>query len=124
MTVVVPPSGTLVTGWATLPTVLSSIIPKLPTALQSSAQALALEFYQLRTANKILSATLPQVIPWFHNETARNETRGRDMWQNTQPWMPMFIEYEAVYFHIPFSKWKLKESPMLSNWGANVLQYV
>ena len=122
-TVVAPPSGTPVTGWETLPTVLNGIIPKLPTILQSSAQALAMEFYQLRTASNISSAVSPQVIPWFHNEAARNETRGRDMWQNTQPWMPLFIEYEAVYFHIPFSHWKLRQSPMLSNWGASVLQY-
>ena len=121
---VAPPAVSLASGWSTLQTTLSTIITKLPTDLQASAQALALEFYQLRTANNVTSATLPQVIPWFHNEVARSETRGRDMWQGTQPWMPLFIEYEAVYYHIPFSKWKLKESPMLSNWGASVLQYV
>ncbi|KAL8832472.1 MAG: hypothetical protein Q9191_000242 [Dirinaria sp. TL-2023a] len=121
--VVTPPAGALVTGWATLPTTLTSIIPKLPVSLQSSAQALAMEFYQLRTSNNVTSATLPQVLPWFHDEAARSESRGRDRWQGTQPWMPLFIEYEAVYYHIPFSKWKLKEAPMLSNWGASVLHY-
>ncbi|KAL9610371.1 MAG: hypothetical protein Q9167_004911 [Letrouitia subvulpina] len=121
--VVIPAAGAVASGWTTLKTTLDSIIPKLPTALQTSARALGFEFYQLRTANNITSATLPQVIPWFHNETARSESRGRDMWQGTQPWMPLFIEYEAVYYHVPFSKWKLKESPMLSNWGASVLHY-
>lgn len=122
--VVLPAPGALASGWSTLSTTLDSIIPKLPTALQTSARALGFEFYQLRAANNITSTTLPQVIPWFHNETARSESRGRDMWQGTQPWMPLFIEYEAVYYHVPFSKWKLKESPMLSNWGASVLQCV
>ncbi|KAL8692919.1 MAG: hypothetical protein Q9218_002145 [Villophora microphyllina] len=121
--VVVPPSGALVSGWSSLQTTLNTIIPKLPTVLQLSAQALALEFYQLRTDSKITSATPPQVLPWFHDEDVRSESRGRDRWQGTQPWMPLFIEYEAVYYHIPFSKWKLREAPLLSNWGASVLHY-
>ena len=122
--VVVPPSGnsSLAAGWDTLPTFLNSTIPKLPTEVQQSAHDLCMEFYQLRNSNPVTSAALPQVTPFFHNEDARNETRGRDLWQGTQPWSPLFIEYEAVYYHIPFSKWKLKESPRLSNWGASVLQ--
>jgi hypothetical protein len=83
-----------------------------------------MEFYQLRSSNPVTSVTLPQVIPWFHDELddLRKESRGRDKWQNTQPWCPLFIEYEAVYYHIPFEKWKLKSSPRLSNFGASVIQ--
>ena len=98
------------------------VLGLLPVELQSGALALCMEFYQLRTATDkaVTSATLPQVIPWFHNEDARKETRGRDLWQSTQPWKPLFIEWEALYFHIPWEKWKFKQSPTFS--GTNVVQ--
>ncbi|KAK6511889.1 hypothetical protein TWF481_000793 [Arthrobotrys musiformis] len=30
-------------------------------------------------------------------------------WGNTQGWFPLFIEWEAEYYHIPFDKWSLKK---------------
>jgi hypothetical protein len=100
----------------------------LPSELQAGALALCMEFYSLRTSiPPITSVTSPQVIPWFHNENTQNgrqESRGRDLWQDTQPWKPLFVEWEAVYFHIAFDKWKFREYPGYTTFGNNVVQYV
>lgn len=32
----------------------------------------------------------------------------RDCWNNTQPFFPLFIEWEVQYFHIPFENWSLQ----------------
>jgi len=99
------------------------VLGLLPAELQAGALSLCTEFYQLRTSTTpITTITLPQVLPWFHNEDSRKETRGRDLWQNTQPWKPLFIEWEALYFHIPFEKWKFKEFPGYNTFGNKVVQ--
>lgn len=35
----------------------------------------------------------------------------------SQPWVPLFIEWEAIYFHIPFEKWSIQilNSPVGNN---------
>ncbi|KAF7545328.1 hypothetical protein G7Z17_g9254 [Cylindrodendrum hubeiense] len=35
------------------------------------------------------------------------KTRWRDRWHGTQPWAPLYLEWEADFVHIPFDFWKL-----------------
>lgn len=68
----------------------------IPRELMSGALALSKEFYLLRTSSSspILGMPSPQVISWFHDKATivQTESRGRDRWQDTQPWKPLFIE--------------------------------
>ncbi|PTB64500.1 hypothetical protein BBK36DRAFT_1179717 [Trichoderma citrinoviride] len=41
--------------------------------------------------------------PLYHDED------GRDLWKNTQPWFPLFMEWEAEYYHIDYDKWDMEE---------------
>ncbi|GKZ23915.1 hypothetical protein AbraIFM66951_009149 [Aspergillus brasiliensis] len=42
------------------------------------------------------------VPPLYHKDQ-------RDQWQNTQPWFPLFLEWEAQYFHIPDDQWEMQD---------------
>ena len=39
----------------------------------------------------------------------------RDLWNDTQPWFPLFLEWEVEYFHIRHDDWELTEA----RWWAN-----
>ncbi|KAL0631747.1 hypothetical protein Q9L58_009376 [Maublancomyces gigas] len=98
------------------------IILKLPNELQDSASALVKEFVLLPPTctpppPPPPSPPLPEgeFYPLYH-ETIKDEEgnftdnkSSRDRWQNTQPWFPLFLEWEVEYTHIPFKHWKLEE---------------
>ncbi|KAF3906785.1 hypothetical protein AA313_de0207401 [Arthrobotrys entomopaga] len=44
----------------------------------------------------------------------------RDRWESTQPWFPLFIEWEAEYHHVDYSYWALKEQTARGATSANV----
>ena len=116
-------------SWNSFVTFASSVTstPNLiPSELQQTALACLKEFYILSPSNPgTVTTQAPQTIPWFHNEPTRNppENRGRDLYNNTQPWLPLFIEWEAYYYHIPITSWRLQESGRRSNWDQKVLHY-
>ncbi|KAF2737782.1 hypothetical protein EJ04DRAFT_86839 [Polyplosphaeria fusca] len=120
-------------GWDNSATYFKQLLTKMPSELQSGVAALLDEFRELNPANDLntKAVDVPRVIPWYHDEKERPaedgiaavEDRHRDQWQNTQPWRPLFIEWEANYYHIPFDKWELKEHDRFSNWGAKVVHY-
>ncbi|MCJ1309780.1 hypothetical protein MMC25_003441 [Agyrium rufum] len=138
---VLPKSEALAQGWTDFTSFLDGpysnssgnlakgVVGKLPADLQRGARTLCMEFYALcQLANSkppSTSVALPQVMPWFHDEdnaaTGRQEHRGRDVWNDTQPWNPLFIEYEALYYHIPFEKFSIKEST--TQYGATTVHY-
>lgn len=33
----------------------------------------------------------------------------RDVWENRQPWFPLYAEWEVEYTHVPFDYWSLDE---------------
>lgn len=33
----------------------------------------------------------------------------RDKWKNTQPWFPLFLEWEVQYFHVPYDQWDMQD---------------
>ncbi|KAL7276585.1 hypothetical protein RUND412_000427 [Rhizina undulata] len=89
---------------------LADIIPKLPPALQKSAGTLAGEFLLLRPDGPIKVPPKNEVFPLYHDQA--KHTCGapwRDRWESTQPWFPLFLEWEAEYTHIPYEFWSLEE---------------
>ncbi|KAH8689865.1 hypothetical protein BGW36DRAFT_389837 [Talaromyces proteolyticus] len=44
----------------------------------------------------------PETFPPLYHD-------GRDRWNNTQPWFPLFLEWEAEYFHVPYDQWDMED---------------
>lgn len=103
--------GTLPQGWSTL---LDSVVPKLPLAIQKSARALAGEFLLLRPDGPVVDPPpTGEVLPLYHdqgwNPDKDKDALWRDRWGSRQPWFPLFLEWEAEYTHIPYEDWTLQE---------------
>lgn len=98
--------------WTSL---LDNIGTKLPDTVATAAVGLLHEFTRLSPAVEAAIPIVPSaldVIPMFHDQETKPEsgTRWRDRWEDTQPWFPLFMEWEAEYTHIPFDHWELKET--------------
>ncbi|KAG8355742.1 hypothetical protein FVEN_g6432 [Fusarium venenatum] len=105
---------------------------KFPDTVKSSIARLFAEFQALDPAHKALKeeperkTTSP---PLFHDQySAQNprlevqistdgekENLWRDRWNNTQPWFPLFLEWEVEYHHIPFETWDLAKTTSRSS---------
>ncbi|KAK4107378.1 hypothetical protein N656DRAFT_785388 [Canariomyces notabilis] len=48
-------------------------------------------------------------FPLYHDLGKHGDPKGplRDQWGESQPWFPLFLEWEAEYFHIPWDDWEL-----------------
>ncbi|KAK3689754.1 hypothetical protein B0T22DRAFT_403811 [Podospora appendiculata] len=94
----------------------TEVLPKLPPNLGPTIQSLVTEFIALRpetTSEPVLSDNMQ--TPLFHDRLSHR--RGdkivadgpwRDRWEETQPWFPLFLEWEIEYHHIPFELWHLE----------------
>ncbi|RYC86257.1 hypothetical protein BFJ63_vAg10899 [Fusarium oxysporum f. sp. narcissi] len=94
---------------------LLTLIPRIFTDEMSvrAAESLLKEFYSLQPGLDLYPEDrLPhgQVYPQFHEPSPPEGTTSRDEWGDTQPWFPLFVEWEVEYFHIPFEKWTLDET--------------
>ena len=94
---------------------------KIPPELKETARQLLQEF------SKLLQATDPNekppdgfAFPLYHDLEYRSkgvvdENTWRDRWSASQPWFPLYIEWEAEFFQIPYPMWKFgdfqKEPP-------------
>ncbi|EER25092.1 hypothetical protein D8B26_007692 [Coccidioides posadasii str. Silveira] len=82
-------------------------IDRLPEPLQKTAQALVEEFVALRVGE----VTPPKYhyVPLYHDHGKHGLATDplRDQWGKTQPWAPLFLEWQADYFHIPWKDWDL-----------------
>lgn len=58
-----------------------------------------------------------KVLPFFVKDY-------RDVWHDTQPWRPLFIEWEVLYYEVPFDKWKCVSHPKANKYGASAIEYV
>jgi hypothetical protein len=86
-------------------------IPKIPTAIQDTAKALIKEFINL---SPDFTTSIPEhtFVPLYHDlGVTRDDSPPpwRDRWEGTQPWFPLFLEWEVEYSHVPFSSWSLEE---------------
>jgi hypothetical protein len=111
---------------------LQKIVPRLPEEVQATALSLLREFQALKP-----SVTDPHIdsgtyLPLYHDQGPANPNQTdpppptapwRDRW-NGQPWFPLFVEWEAKYFHIPFEDFDLSSRPENDSASAqNVLRY-
>lgn len=90
------------------------IIPKLPDGIQGTTNALIGEFFKLipRVEEEVKPPEGTHV-PQFHdqgwNPDKKADAPWRDRWEGTQPWFPLFMEWEVEYTHIPMENWSLEE---------------
>jgi len=104
--------------WAGFAARFHEFAQKAPGEIQPGVEALLNEFYVLRSSRSVTTSPDPltQVVPYFR------ETK-RDLFQDTQPWRPLFIEWEALYYHIPYEKWTWDEYQSANKYGAHEIQY-
>ncbi|KAL2214431.1 hypothetical protein CC79DRAFT_1392288 [Sarocladium strictum] len=53
-------------------------------------------------------------------EKKRTPGAWRDLWNDTQPWFPLFLEWEVEYYHIKHDDWELTESQSWANEGTKL----
>ncbi|KAJ5105024.1 hypothetical protein NUU61_002371 [Penicillium alfredii] len=80
-------------------------VKTLPEHLVGTAKALVGEFTTLKDPNAVGDKGHP--VPLYHDRGKYNASDSRDQWANTQPWAPLFLEWQAEYFHIPWADWEL-----------------
>lgn len=85
-------------------------ISKLPKDIQETATALVKEFIDL-TPDRIGSQPVPAntIKPLYHYDPEIKGQSRRDEWGDTQPFFPLFLEWEAEYTHIDYSSWSLEQ---------------
>lgn len=102
---------------------------KLPEDLQPTIKSLVSEFLVFRPGEPQqpdLSAKDITSPPLFHEEFSSDNPRPaitaeelkpqwRDRWNQSQPWFPLFLEWEIEYYHVPFEKWNLSEADSRSS---------
>lgn len=87
---------------------------RLPVNLRDTAQALIEEFVALDPYAQVEArGDEGHFYPLYHDfgKHADPSRPRRDQWDNEQPWFPLFLEWEAEYFHIPWERWKLQKMP-------------
>lgn len=89
------------------------IIPKLPDAIHDTARALIGEFFKLTPDGEEVKPPEGTYFPLFHDQGSNPDKKPdapwRDRWESTQPWFPLFLEWEVEYTHIPFTNWSLEK---------------
>ncbi|KAH6949752.1 hypothetical protein BKA56DRAFT_606799 [Ilyonectria sp. MPI-CAGE-AT-0026] len=104
--------------WNALATVIASVVPKLPGGadqgnIQDVTRALLSEFFVLSGSQDTPQPPATAVYPLYHDHgpstdpTPDPESPMRDQWGGQQPWLPLFVEWQAEYFHIPWSEWEM-----------------
>ena len=83
---------------------IAKIAAKLPTNLQGAASNLLEEFGLLQGSGAL--STTDCVAPLYHDNIVDQSGGWRDQW-NGQPWFPLFVEWQAVYYHIPYDDFSL-----------------
>ncbi|WYZ36283.1 hypothetical protein EsH8_XII_000033 [Colletotrichum jinshuiense] len=88
---------------------------RLPSHLSPAVGCLLAEFIALNPRDGGNSgAQAAKVMPLYHDQLPTkpdgSPSPWRDRWNSTQPWFPLFMEWEAEYIHIPMEHWELRES--------------
>ncbi|KAF5025356.1 hypothetical protein F66182_2567 [Fusarium sp. NRRL 66182] len=83
-------------------------IEKLPGDIQDTVTALVKEFIDLGNASKDDNASSAKPLAPLYHDTDPRWGRPRDDWGNTQPFFPLFMEWEAEYAHIDYEEWSLE----------------
>ena len=103
----------------------------LPKDLQESGKNLLNEFLELATkSNSAEPKPQDAILPLYHDgktpgEDVSADNPWRDRWGSSQPWFPLYLEWDAEYTHIPADAWSLVERS--SRWRSHIapkLSYV
>ena len=87
----------------------------IPDEIRPTGTKLIKEFLSLDSSAKgYKPPSENQVPPLYHDGSSSKTPDGtndkwRDQWSGTQPWFPLYLEWEAQYYHIPFENWALME---------------
>ncbi|KAL4922827.1 hypothetical protein BDW62DRAFT_196835 [Aspergillus aurantiobrunneus] len=74
----------------------------LPEYLRPAGRRLLNEFQAPPDPLDASRAQTPGIYPPLYSD-------GRDRWSKTQPWFPLFMEWEAEYYHVPYDCWEMDE---------------
>ena len=110
-----------------------------PSMLQEQGLLQAADFkpfgddWHLQIAESERQALTPEELPLYHDRLGRSydedkdkdkdkDSKGawRDLWNNTQPWFPLFLEWEVEYFHIEHDDWELRETKWWQSEGPKL----
>lgn len=100
----------------------------LPSTAQATGRCLVQEFLKNIPGSVVVQSTVvnPDTVdPLYHDQgnvsKPTSEDPWRDRWESTQPWFPLFLEWEVEYFHIDWESWKFQES---TTWKNNSERYM
>ncbi|RDL32366.1 uncharacterized protein BP5553_08822 [Venustampulla echinocandica] len=89
-----------------------------PLQLQKTALALAQEFVQYTPARPAEETEVARLDyetfpPLYHDRGNPSvepplDAPWRDRWESTQPWFPLYVEWEAEFFDVEYDKWALE----------------
>ncbi|KAF7192543.1 hypothetical protein HII31_06134 [Pseudocercospora fuligena] len=104
----------LPSGWQSLKDTIEKVVGPCFPALEMrvAASALVREFFNLcpvdarakEALSSIRGADPPTVVPPQYHDS-------RDVWNNTQAWFPLFVEWEIRYHHLPWDAWDFQQVP-------------
>ncbi|KAH8693994.1 hypothetical protein BGW36DRAFT_430016 [Talaromyces proteolyticus] len=83
-------------------------IKQLPSELFQTAKGLVGEFNRLSDPGAV--GGNGHYTPLYHDKGKHGAADLRDQWAKTQPWAPLFLEWQVEYFHIPWEDWSLSEA--------------
>jgi hypothetical protein len=107
----------------------------LPTILQPTGLALVREFVAFGPTNISFGSSTgssteadpdPSYSPLYHDHGKHGDSSGplRDQWGQTQPWFPLFVEWEVEYYHIPWAAWQMDgivtDKSVDANWQLGI----
>ncbi|KAF3923904.1 hypothetical protein ABW20_dc0106199 [Dactylellina cionopaga] len=84
------------------------LIDKAPLPLIDTLKSLFTE-WMFFTSNHYTELPIKAELEYFRPPRPAKLPDSTIKWSNTQGWFPLFIEWEAEYYHIPFDKWSLKK---------------
>ncbi len=113
-------------GIAVVPT--EACVDRVPKNLQDAAEGLVREFFSIKDTKAGLPAD--RIPPLYHDgkrpkdPVDQDANPGRDRWSDSQPWFPLYVEWEAEYAHIDFDSWEMQPRPPRGPESASKTTYV
>ncbi|RTE71614.1 hypothetical protein BHE90_013975 [Fusarium euwallaceae] len=105
-----------------LPEYLGTIATRVGGPWETDARLLLWEFIALESnTDQTTKPDEPSLYPLYHDldlrysslEDPKTKSAGevcwRDRWHNTQPWAPLYLEWEVDYVHISYDFWALDD---------------
>lgn len=117
----IPVSGVDESAWSDI---IDHVIPGRG-SMHGSAINLFREFLVIQNKREDYSK-LPvgEQMPLFHSKGGANaDGSWRDSFSDTQPWFPLFMEWEVEYYHVDYENWRL-DHRKLRHQQASKLHYI